>query len=55
MIKPSGESPTKRPKTANAIVLEMAIQQLLQRHRLTRRKARGIARTMLKRFAAWED
>jgi len=43
------------PKTANAIVLEMATQQLLQRHRLTRRKARGIARTMLKGFTAGED
>lgn len=41
------------PKTANAIVLEMATQRLISKHRLTRPHAKRIARTMLKEFTEW--
>jgi len=43
------------PKTANALVLEMAIQRLLREYDLTRPRAKRIARTMLEEFTTWED
>jgi hypothetical protein len=35
------------------VVHEAATQQLMKDHHLTRRKARGIAETMLRRYSDW--
>lgn len=42
------------PATANAIVLEIATQRLIAKHRLKRPRAQGIARTMLPGFSEWD-
>lgn len=43
------------PQTANALMLEVATQTLLKKHRLKRRQAKGIARTMLLELTTWKD
>jgi len=51
----TADHPPTLPKTANAIVLEIATQRLVTKHRLKRPKARKIARTVLLEFSEWED
>jgi SRSO17 transposase len=41
------------PEVARAVVLEVATQELLKHHRLSRRKARGIAATMVRSLTQW--
>lgn len=49
----TGENLPSFPTIVRMVVREAAIQQLMKDHHLTRRKARGIADTMLRRYSDW--
>jgi SRSO17 transposase len=50
--KARGPLPTL-PQAAHAVVLEVATQELLRHHRLSRRRAKGIAATMVRSLTEW--
>jgi len=49
----TGENLPSFPTVVRLVVHEAATQQLMKDHHLTRRKARGIAETMLRRYSDW--
>jgi SRSO17 transposase len=49
----TGENLPSFPTVVRLVVHEAATQQLMEDHHLTRRKARGIAESMLRRYSDW--
>ncbi len=41
------------PEVARAVVVEVATQDLLKHHRLTRRRAKSMATSMVRRLTDW--